>query len=74
MVRLTIDRSQIGAYRAMRVFQSCRAYAQCIAPGCYIMAVYENHERVGWMFEMPGQMVAMRLRLFHLNAMQRLWR
>lgn len=55
----------------MRVFQACRAYAHTIASRCYIMAFYENHERVGWHFAMPNEIAALRLRMFHAEAVRK---
>ncbi|GGC55860.1 hypothetical protein GCM10011504_37770 [Siccirubricoccus deserti] len=68
-VFLSIDRSQIGAWRAARVFQCCRAFAHRIAPRCFIQARYVDHERVGWDFQMPNQGTALALRLFHKRLM-----
>lgn len=51
---LHINRSEIGSWRASRVFLACRAFAETIAPNCDIQAEYAaSHERVGWTFFMP---------------------
>lgn len=64
-VFLEINENNIGKYRADRIFVTCRSFAQKIAPRCYIMARYENNQRVGWSFEMPTKMAALQLRLYH---------
>jgi len=72
-VRLDINRARIGAYRAMRVFQACRAFAHSINPACHIEAIYEDYERTGWRFAMPNRIAALRLRTFHERVMQAPW-
>jgi hypothetical protein len=64
-VHLPIDRSKIGEHRARRVFQMCREFANTIAPGCYIMKYYIDHEHIGWYFDMPSEKEAQRLRIYH---------
>ena len=43
-VSLIIDENEIGDYRARRVFQACRHFAQTLAPRCDIMADYIDPE------------------------------
>lgn len=50
---LSINRAEIGAWRASRIFMACRWFAQTVAPNCEIQARYISHERVGWTFWMP---------------------
>ena len=52
-VFLHIDRSEIGAWRASRIYMACRWFARTTAPSCEIAAKYIDHERVGWTFWMP---------------------
>lgn len=69
-VSLTINEAEIGAYRAHRIFQACRAFAQHIDPRCYIMADYVDHQRIGWTFDMPSSTAAFRLRAYHDTIMR----
>ena len=70
-VSLIIDENEIGDYRAPRVFQACRHFAQRLAPRCYIMADYVDHARVGWTFHMPTETGAAQLRHYHQSIMAR---
>ena len=70
-VSLIISETEIGAYRAHRIFQMCRHFAQKIDPRCYIMADYVNHERVGWTFEMHSEVRELQLRLYHQTIMSK---
>lgn len=68
-LRLDINRAVIGAERAKDIFLLCRAYAQHLEPDCFVEAIYEDHERVGWWFTMNGKMNAMRLAIHHRRVM-----
>lgn len=68
-VFLPINRAEIGAWRAARIFQACRAFAREIAPRCEIGARYEERERIGWAFTMPSEPAAEALRQYHRRVM-----
>ncbi|MCX7380985.1 MAG: hypothetical protein NT133_06095 [Alphaproteobacteria bacterium] len=70
-VTLSINESEIGAFRAHRLFQACRAFAQRIDPQCYIMADFVDFERVGWTFDMPSSTAAFKLRVYHDTIMRK---
>ena len=65
IVRLPISRSILGR-RFEHVFQACRYAAGVLSRhDCYINAVYEDHQRVGYIFGFRTPLMAVRLRLYH---------
>ena len=73
IVFLDIDRSKIGAYRAMRIFMACRAFAQRMWPNPTVVcqAVYRDYERVGWTFYVQTKPQEMLLRGYHADLMRK---
>ena len=50
---LHINRAEIGAWRASRIFMAVRTFAMTIAPNCCIQVKYLDRQRIGWTFAMP---------------------
>lgn len=67
---LHINRAEIGAWRASRVFMACRWFARTIAPNCDIQAKYTDYERVGWAFCMPTEDTRDKLLAYYSMIMQ----
>lgn len=65
IIRLPISRSVLGR-RFEHVFQACRFAAGVLSRhDCYINAIYEDHQRVGYLFGFRNAITAIRLKLCH---------
>ncbi|MGK7871571.1 hypothetical protein [Falsiroseomonas sp. E2-1-a20] len=69
------------ARRFELVFNACRYAARLLSDHqCQIEAVYEAHERVGYEFAFPTEMMAVRFRLYYESVLRgrpfplKLWR
>ena len=70
-VRLPISRSVLGDARFERTFQAVRYAAHILSKhDCYIQAVYEDHQRVGYIFAFRTGMQALRLALYHRSVVE----
>lgn len=69
-VRLPISRAVLGR-RFEEAFQRCRHAAHILSKhDCYIQAIYEDHQRVGYEFCFRNLLMVMRLCLYHQSVLQ----
>jgi hypothetical protein len=65
-----LSRAVLGDRRFERVFKATRAAAAQIAPCAHLIeAIYEDHQRVGYVFRFANSMAALRLRLCYDAAL-----
>lgn len=65
-----LSRAKLGDQRFGRVFQTARAAAMRLAPGAHLVeAIYEQHQRTGYMFRFATSMAALRFRLCYSAAL-----
>ncbi len=70
-VRLPISRAVLGDGRFERTLQAVRHAAHVLSKhDCYIAAIYEDHQRVGYTFAFRTGMQALRLALYHQSVVE----
>ncbi|SDC73820.1 hypothetical protein SAMN04487779_1002229 [Belnapia rosea] len=71
VVRLPISRGVLGDARFERTFQAVRYAAHRFSGhDCYIEAIYEDHQRVGYRFGFRAGINVLRLALYHEAVVQ----
>ncbi len=70
-VRLSISRSVLGDARFERTFKAIKYAAHLLSKNdCYIAAIYEDHQRVGYRFAFRTSLQALRLALYHQSVVE----
>jgi hypothetical protein len=71
VVRLPISRTALGDARFARTFKAVRCAAHLLSgDDCHIQAVYEDHQRTGYVFAFRTAMQALRLALYHRSVVE----
>jgi hypothetical protein len=71
VVRLPISRAVLGDARFERTFRAVRYAADVLAEGdCDIRAIYEQDQRVAYVFAFRAEMAALKLRLYYDSVMR----
>ena len=70
-LRLPISRAVLGDSRFERTFRACRFAAALLSnDDCWIQALYDGHERVGYGFAFRTEGERLRLGLYHQSVVQ----
>ena len=71
VVRLPISRSVLGDARFEWTLKACRYAARLLSKNDFhIQAVYEDHQRAGYVFAFRTGMQALRLALYHRSVVE----